>query len=853
MAELSALGIKVTSSGVVKTTNELTAFAKAARAAGTAAKPIGVKVNSADVAKSVTNIKAMSTAITQSGTAARQADAHMKAYRASQVSAAAASWEKSMAAKAAANADVRAANQAWAAAKAADALSRSTTRASVALKSQATAATQATAAVKTSTGAMKANTSNIAAQFQDVGVTAAMGMNPLIIGLQQGTQLSAVFAQSGQSMGQVLAGAFRQIASAQALMTIGIVAGAAALLQMVDWASLAQSALNGLADVLVDIAPYAVAAAGALALIYAPAIIGGIVALTKRFLSLAAAMLATLPIPVLIVAGLTAIVAAANYFRDELTQVLGFDIVQAAKDGVNYIVGFFVGAYNGIVATWNILPRAIGDVVIQAANATLKAVEGMVNGTIGLINGLTSKLPFGLGEGLGIGGVSFGAIANPNAGMGAAASGLIKSNIAAAQSVDWVGIAIKKVKAIAGDAAGWLRNLAKGLAGDSKDSVGKSAKDSAKEIDQWAKLLEDVAKQARDLTQAGQRIGVYGMALAEMTFQQELLNKALDAGIEPTEKQRQTLAKMGTELAKLSEDNRHKQFWEDFKNTSNEQISTLQQQRVELGLTGEALYEYQFFQDAVNKAMKEHITLTAADIALIRERAQAAAQQKVQLDAQEDAMRAANDNQRERLRTIKGAFFDFFDAIREGGNVFKAFADSVINALNRIIDKMLDSALDNLFGGKGGGGILGGLFGGGNSLAASAASTIAANPAIFAKGGAFGVPHKFAKGGSFTNSVVSSPTLFRFANGGALGEMGEAGPEAIMPLKRGPDGSLGVQSHGNDNNIHVSVSVDNGGGLRAFVTNQAGAIVAQSAPVIADAGSKQAQSRIAHRNTRRLA
>jgi len=50
-------------------------------------------------------------------------------------------------------------------------------------------------------------------------------------------------------------------------------------------------------------------------------------------------------------------------------------------------------------------------------------------------------------------------------------------------------------------------------------------------------------------------------------------------------------------------------------------------------------------------------------------------------------------------------------------------------------------------------------------------------------------PLMAAKGG-----VVSSPTLFQFADGGAVqtGLMGEAGPEAIMPLKRGPDGKLGV-------------------------------------------------------------
>jgi phage-related minor tail protein len=64
----------------------------------------------------------------------------------------------------------------------------------------------------------------------------------------------------------------------------------------------------------------------------------------------------------------------------------------------------------------------------------------------------------------------------------------------------------------------------------------------------------------------------------------------------------------------------------------------------------------------------------------------------------------------------------------------------------------------------------------------------AANGATFANGIA-----KFANGG-----IVSSPTLFKFADGGTTrtGLMGEAGPEAIMPLKRGADGSLGVQANG---------------------------------------------------------
>lgn len=69
-----------------------------------------------------------------------------------------------------------------------------------------------------------------------------------------------------------------------------------------------------------------------------------------------------------------------------------------------------------------------------------------------------------------------------------------------------------------------------------------------------------------------------------------------------------------------------------------------------------------------------------------------------------------------------------------------------------------------------------------------------------AKGGVYGDGgyRAFAKGGAFTNSIVDRPTFFKFARGGGFGTglMGEAGPEAIMPLKRGSDGTLGVSVSG---------------------------------------------------------
>jgi lambda family phage tail tape measure protein len=57
----------------------------------------------------------------------------------------------------------------------------------------------------------------------------------------------------------------------------------------------------------------------------------------------------------------------------------------------------------------------------------------------------------------------------------------------------------------------------------------------------------------------------------------------------------------------------------------------------------------------------------------------------------------------------------------------------------------------------------------------------------------------------YVNTVVSSPTLFRFAKGGAFGGLfGEAGPEAVMPLKRGKDGSLGVQVQGGGGGLNLT-------------------------------------------------
>lgn len=136
---------------------------------------------------------------------------------------------------------------------------------------------------------------------------------------------------------------------------------------------------------------------------------------------------------------------------------------------------------------------------------------------------------------------------------------------------------------------------------------------------------------------------------------------------------------------------------------------------------------------------------------------------------------------REAWRDFTGAFVsDLRQGLKQGEGFFKAFADAALNALDRVIGLLIDSGLNALFGTTGSGPGLGALLGGLGSLFG------AANGAAFAGGGV--VP--FARGG-----IVGGPTAFPM-RGGRTGLMGEAGPEAIMPLRRGRNGRLGVEMAG---------------------------------------------------------
>lgn len=121
---------------------------------------------------------------------------------------------------------------------------------------------------------------------------------------------------------------------------------------------------------------------------------------------------------------------------------------------------------------------------------------------------------------------------------------------------------------------------------------------------------------------------------------------------------------------------------------------------------------------------------------------------------------------------------------------WKDWASSVLSMIAKVA---LQMAAVNLVSGivsSVGGAAVGAASAGGGTANNSFSGGAYNNLTLNAKGGVY-QSHDLSQ---YSGSVVSSPTLFAFAKGAGL--MGEAGPEAIMPLTRAADGSLGVRAIG---------------------------------------------------------
>lgn len=160
--------------------------------------------------------------------------------------------------------------------------------------------------------------------------------------------------------------------------------------------------------------------------------------------------------------------------------------------------------------------------------------------------------------------------------------------------------------------------------------------------------------------------------------------------------------------------------------------------------------------------------------------------------------------------TLDGLVDNMADALSGNKADWASWANSVLNELQKVLLRAIMVNTLKSAGDSGWFGSLGGMFG--SSVAGGAtpsgAYTGAASQLKFAKGGVMDSSDL----SRFRNGVVNSPTMFAFAKGAGL--MGEAGPEAIMPLTRTADGNLGVRM------VDDTVSSVGGGGAQLQQTIQ---------------------------------
>jgi hypothetical protein len=269
---------------------------------------------------------------------------------------------------------------------------------------------------------------------------------------------------------------------------------------------------------------------------------------------------------------------------------------------------------------------------------------------------------------------------------------------------------------------------------------------AGKSAEREANAYRDLIKSANDrIDQLHVEIETVGMADAaaeKYRMQQELLASATDKGRSVSEPMRKEIEKIADEYAQLAEQVAKARLQQDLLFDRRQLGRSAIDQTVAGVLRGAGLPE----------------DLNSTEAQMIRLNEQLAIGKDMSMDFASS----------------------FIAGLREGQSVM----ESLGNALNRLADKLIEMALDQAISGLFG--HLSGVLGRGGFMSIGGTGGMFAHGAAFAGGNV--IP--FANGG-----VVDRPTTFGMS-GGRTGIMGEAGNEAIMPLRRLAGGRLGVEAVG---------------------------------------------------------
>lgn len=167
---------------------------------------------------------------------------------------------------------------------------------------------------------------------------------------------------------------------------------------VIRFGQLAAPAFDMVGSAVSSVAQYADVAVVALAGFYAPAMLGGVAMLTTALATglvgalkaVAAAMWAN---PLGLFIGFIATAGYALYrFRDQISEVIGTDVINLFKGAANFVIGSFVAAYDDIKFVWDNFGPMMGNAVIGGVNHAIRAINSLIQTALTGVNTLIDAI-----------------------------------------------------------------------------------------------------------------------------------------------------------------------------------------------------------------------------------------------------------------------------------------------------------------------------------------------------------------------------------------------------------------------------------------------------------------------------
>jgi len=600
---------------------------------------------------------------------------------------------------------------------------------------------------------------NITAQFQDIGVTAAMGMNPLTIALQQGTQLSEVFKDMENPLVSLVA-AFKSLIGPISLMTMGIVALVSAGIQAVDWANFFRLASGSLGNALQWVADNLSGLTAALSVATV-----GIVAMTTTATGVTTALL-TLTGVFLKVTSSIVLMSAALLSSPVFWGATAVLTVAAAVGYLAQKFGLLDGVLEPVkkfIQGWANDLKGVG-VNVDDLKEKWSKVEDYVENAVEKSKLEASVLGKSTEEAL-----------------------LMKNTFDVLNKAKQEGLNIEK------DSLEYTKAINRARSLTQVQLATEDAKAADERLDSYKKLNDDLRLQVLRIQKETEGLALGNVELDRMKNQFDVISNAQKTLNGLTEEEVKHFKNYADEITKAK---RNLEF-EKTKKGFEDQATSIKRNKDYLFLMGQEAAVAKSKMEALVEAKEKGFSTEQTEI--IVSQAESVGLLQYEYDNLESAIHFADG-------TTSGFFKDMRNGLMDGKNAWEAFGDAVLNVVDAIADAIIDIGAQYLVRAVAGSFMSSSGIPSGNTLGTGLPQPTGTldllgptSSGFFANGGVFnrGLT-KFAKGGTFTDGVFNSPTMFKFAKGSKFGLMGEAGPEAVMPLKRGPDGSLGVQAHGNE-------------------------------------------------------